>query len=52
MIHNEHCSVCDSDISMVVEHNAIEQKDDVSFAVLLALVPAMMMTLFNLIGFI
>ena len=52
MVHNEHCSVCDSDISIVAQHNIAEQKDDVSFAVLLALVPAMMMTLFNLIGFI
>ena len=52
MVHNEHCSVCDGDTSMVVEYNTVEQKDDVSFAALLALVPAMTMTLFNLMGFI
>ena len=52
MIRNEHCSVCDSDTSIVVQHNTTEQKDDISFAALFALVPAIMMTLFNLIGFI
>jgi hypothetical protein len=56
MVHDKHCSVCDGDNVQeeVVKkgHEKIEQKEDISFAALLALVPAMTMTLFNLMGLI
>jgi hypothetical protein len=53
MINNEHCSICD-EIAMpkTEKRNSMEQNEDISFAVLLALIPAMTMTLFNLMGLI
>ncbi len=57
--HNtQYCSLCDAMEEGVREnvcdmtHAACkeEQHDEVSFAVLLALVPAMTMTLFNMMG--
>ena len=56
MVHNKYCSICNIDIeeSIIsdVENNKINQGEEVSFAALLALVPAMTMTLFNLMGLI
>lgn len=56
-MYNDHCSICDCD----VEENVVDEiatqsvrkdQEETSFAVLLALVPAMTMTLFNLMGLI
>ena len=56
---NNHCPICDciedenekeqNEKSMIHEQR---EKEETSFAVLLALVPAMTMTLFNLMGLI
>ncbi len=57
MIQNNHCTVCEhisvEDIPQethIIQKN--EQYEDTSFAVLLALVPAMTMTLFSLMGIV
>ena len=55
MVHDKHCSVCDggnTEEVTKIEYKKIEQNEDISFAALLALVPAMTMTLFNLMGLI
>jgi len=52
MVHNKHCVVCDEVSNEEIMHSKIQQKEDISFAALLALVPAMTMTLFSLMGFI
>ncbi len=54
MVDGEKCSVCGDCCGedIIKEHKKIEQNEDISFAALLALVPAMTMTLFNLMGLI
>ncbi len=57
---NNYCPICDAQEKNPQKelHHATsavkkgESQDDISFAVLLALVPAMTMTLFNLMGLI
>lgn len=56
MIHNNRCSICDCEMDVqeddVSEVSLHKDQEETSFAVLLALVPAMTMTLFNLMGLI
>ena len=54
MVTNHHCSVCDgeTEVNIIEKQKSIEHNEEISFAALLALVPAMTMTLFNLMGLI
>lgn len=57
MVHNDYCAVCDGVYADAREKDiksqeTKKQREELSFAVLLALVPAMTMTLFDLIGLI
>ncbi len=57
MVHNDYCAVCDginadAHKKDIRSQETSKQREDMSFAVLLALVPAMTMTLFDLIGLI
>ena len=51
MVHNAHCDICGNTAEQ--SHKKQNgQNDDISFAALLALVPAMTLTLFSLMGLI
>jgi len=50
MVHNNYCTICDDVVTDTSKK--VEKNDDISFAALLALVPAMTLTLFNLMGLI
>lgn len=57
MVHNDYCAVCDGAYAdaqkkHIGSQEKTKQREEMSFAVLLALVPAMTMTLFDLIGLI
>ncbi len=57
MVHNDYCAVCDgiytdTQKKDIQAQEIKKQHEEMSFAVLLALVPAMTMTLFDLIGLI
>lgn len=57
MTNENYCAICDckeEEIKEEKNENSFkrEEQEEVSFAVLLALVPAMTMTLFNLMGLI
>ena len=57
MIQNNHCTICEHiSVEDIPQNTHIMQKNDqheeTSFAVLLALVPAMTMTLFSLMGIV
>ncbi len=51
MVHNRHCDICNDTVVQTYKNNN-GQKDDISFAALLALVPVMTLTVFSLIGLI
>ncbi|MEA3323016.1 MAG: hypothetical protein U9Q12_02230 [Patescibacteria group bacterium] len=50
MVHNNCCTICDDVVTDTSKK--VEKNDDISFAALLALVPAMTLTLFSLMGLI
>lgn len=53
-MHDKVCLACDSGVNKEIKEieKIEEERDDMSFSVLLALVPAMTMTLFSLMGLI
>lgn len=50
MVHDKCCTLCDDVITDTSKKS--EKNDDISFAALIALVPAMTLTLFSLMGLI